>query len=104
MEYLHEALLESVAIGAVPLTLDALVGVAQQRIEVGQYVSAAELLGLVLNHPALELDVRQEAESVLGRLRNFLTTEQLETAMDRGKILELEDVVAELVAMKEVKE
>jgi predicted ATPase/class 3 adenylate cyclase len=97
--YLREALLLSVAIGAVPLTLDALVGVVQLRIEGGQYLSAAELLGLALSHPALETDVSQLAESALGRLRKVLPTEQLEAAMDRGKTLELDTVVAELEAM-----
>jgi tetratricopeptide (TPR) repeat protein len=96
---LHEALLGSVAIGAVPLTLEALVGIAHQQIEVGQYESAAELLGLVLNHTALEMDVQGEAESVLGRLETNLTTEQIENAMERGKILELDDVVTKLDAM-----
>jgi predicted ATPase/class 3 adenylate cyclase len=96
--YLREALLQSVAIGAVPLTLDALVGVVQLQIEGGQYLSAAELLGLALSHPALETDVGQLAESALGRLRKMLPTEQLEAAMDRGKTLELDRVVAELEA------
>jgi tetratricopeptide (TPR) repeat protein len=99
LTYLHEALLESVAIGAVPLTLEALVGIAHQQIEVEQYHSAAELLGLVLNHPALEMDVQQEAESVLDRLKNILTSEQLEDAIECGKKLELDNVVAELDEM-----
>jgi tetratricopeptide (TPR) repeat protein len=97
--YLREALLQSVVIGAVPLTLDALVGVAQLQIEAGQYLSAAELLGLALSHPALETDVGQVAESALGRLREVLPAEQLEAAMDHGKTLELDTVVAELEAM-----
>jgi class 3 adenylate cyclase/tetratricopeptide (TPR) repeat protein len=97
--YLREALVESVAIGAVPLTLDALVGVVQQQIEVGQHVSAAELLGLALDHPALEFDVRQVAESALGRLRKALPTGELEAAMARGRVLELDTVVAELGAL-----
>jgi tetratricopeptide (TPR) repeat protein len=98
--YLREALLQSIAIGAVPLTLDALVGVVQLQIEVGQYLSAAELLGLALSHPALETDVSQVAESALGRLRKVLPTEQLEATMNRGKTLELDTVIAELEAMR----
>lgn len=99
-EYLREALLQSVAIGTVPLTLDALVGVVQLQIEAGQYLSAAELLGLTLSHPALEADVGQVTESALGRLRKKLPAEQLEAAMDRGKTLQLDTVVAELAAME----
>jgi tetratricopeptide (TPR) repeat protein len=95
-QYLREALLHSVAIGTVPLTLDALVGVIQLQIETEDYLSAAELLGLALSHPALETDVRQVAESALGRLHQVLPTRQLEAAMDRGKGLQLDTVVAEL--------
>ena len=98
-ECLRESLLQSVAIGAVPLTLDALVGVIQLQIEAGQHLSAAELLGLALSHPALETDVGQVAESALGRLSQELPAEQLEAAMDRGKTLQLETVVAELEAV-----
>ena len=98
-KYLLEALTESITIGATPLTLDALVGVAQQQIEVGQYVSAAELLGLTLSHPALEIDSSQLAELVLERLHNLLPTDQLETALEHGKMLELDTVVAKLEVM-----
>jgi tetratricopeptide (TPR) repeat protein len=98
-EYLREALQESVAIGAVPLTLEALVGVARQRTEAGQPMAAAELLGLVLNHPALEIDTRQEADSALGELRQVMSAKQLESALERGKVLEMGAVIAELEAM-----
>ena len=99
LKILREALTETVALGVVPLTLDALVGVAQQQVEVEQCETAAELLGLILNHSALESDVRQVAESVLDRLRKEITPEDLEAAMERGKILELDQVVADLEVM-----
>ncbi len=95
-KYLHEALVKSVVIGAVPLTLDALVGAAQEQIEDGKPVSAAEILGLVLNHPALEVDVGQVAESLLETVREIVPGEQLEAAMERGKLLELDAVVSEI--------
>ncbi len=99
LKYLREGLVETVAIGAVPLTLDALVGIAQQQIVVEQYDRAAEILGLVLNHPALEVDVAQVAESALNKLREDIPADQLEAAMERGKILELDQVVSDLEVM-----
>jgi DNA-binding SARP family transcriptional activator/predicted ATPase len=96
--YLHRALCESTAIGVVPLTLDALVGVAQLRAETGQGDSAAELLGLALNHPAMEVSGAQVAETVLAGLRETLPAEQLEAAMERGRAMELDAVVVELLA------
>jgi tetratricopeptide (TPR) repeat protein len=95
-EYLLEALIESVAIGAVPLTLDALVGVVQLQTEVGQFIWAAEILGMVLSHPALEVDSNKQAELALDRLRKVVDSEQLEAAMERGKMVQLDAVVADL--------
>ena len=80
------------------MTLDALVGVAQLRAETGQGESAAVLLGVALNHPAVEVDSVQVAETILAGLRQALSAQQLETAMERGKTLELDAVVAELLA------
>jgi tetratricopeptide (TPR) repeat protein len=97
-DYLRQALSESAAIGATPLTLDALVGVARLHAEIGRGDSAAELLGVALNHPAVEVDSTQVAETILDGLREALPAEQLEAAMERGKTLELDAVVAELLA------
>jgi DNA-binding SARP family transcriptional activator/predicted ATPase len=97
-EYLREALSESTAIGVTPLTLDALTGVALLRAETGQGDLAAELVGLIANHPAVEADSAQVAETILDGLRDALTTERLEAALERGKGMELDAVVAELLA------
>ena len=96
--YLREALSESTAIGVTPLTLDALTGVALLRAEAGQGDSAVELIGLIVNHPAVEVDSAQAAEAILAGLRETLPAEQLEAALERGKGLELDAVVAELLA------
>jgi tetratricopeptide (TPR) repeat protein len=95
---LRQSLSESTAIGVAPLTLDALVGVARLRAETGQRDAAAELLGVILNHPAVEVDSAQVAETVLAGLRETLSAGQLDAAMERGKTLELDAVVAELLA------
>jgi tetratricopeptide (TPR) repeat protein len=97
-DYLRQALSESTTIGVAPLTLDALVGVARLRAEIGQANSAAELLGVALNHSAVEVDSAQLAETILDGLRQALPAKQLEAAMERGKTLELDTVVAELLA------
>jgi tetratricopeptide (TPR) repeat protein len=96
--YLRQALSESTSIGVAPLTLDALIGVARLRAETGQGDSAAELLGVALNHPSVEVDSAQVAETVLAGLRDVLPAEQLESAIDRGKTLDLDIVVAALLA------
>lgn len=94
---LREALGEATAIGVAPLALDALVGVALLWAETGKGEEAAELAGLIMHHPATEVDTVQAAEAVLTRLRQALPAEQLERAMARGQALDLGAVVAGLL-------
>lgn len=94
---LREALSEATAIGVAPLTLDALVGVALLWAETGKGEGAAELAGLILHHPATEVDTVQAVEGVVTRLRLALPAGQLEGAMARGKALDLGAVVAGLL-------
>ena len=96
--YLREALSESMAIGVIPLTLDALIGVALLRAKTKQEEAAAELVGLVVNHPAVEADTMQVAEGILAELRGTLTEERVKAAMERGKAMDLESVVEGLLS------
>ena len=96
-EYLCEALPELLAIGAIVVVLEALVGVALLQAKAGRYVQAAELLGLVMNHPALDEETKQYADPVLATLREAFPADQLEAALERGKSLDLEAVVAEIL-------
>ncbi len=100
-EYFREGLTESLAIGVIPNTLHVLVGVARLQAQAGQHEQAAELLGLALNHPASDADVAEEAEPVRATLREALPADQLEAALERGKSLDLERVVAEVLAGSE---
>jgi hypothetical protein len=55
-------------------------------------------LGLVLSHLALDREVRLYAEPVLTMVRESLPTDELETALARGKALDMEQVVVEILA------
>ena len=95
--YLREALNESVAVGAAHVTLEALVGVAGLRAKAGRYVRAAELAGLVLGHSALSEETKQFVDPLLATLREALSADELEAALERGESLVLEEVVAEVL-------
>lgn len=96
-KYLYEALDKSAAIGVVPITLFALTGIAELQAKAKDYVQAAELLGLVLGHPAIDAQNKEEAEPILSVLREALPASELETALERGKTLDLKQVVAEML-------
>ncbi len=94
----QEALTEAHAIGAIPLVLGTLAGLAEIAAHAGRHRWAAELLGLALHHPATNADVAKAAEPALSFLRTQMPAEALETALEEGKFLNLEDTIQELLA------
>ena len=96
--YLRKALKEYLDIERVHWALESLVGVAWLWTKTEQQVRAAELLGLVLSHPALIEETKQYAEPVLAVVRETLPAHKLETALERGQTLDLEQVVAGILS------
>jgi tetratricopeptide (TPR) repeat protein len=95
LRHFGEALNEAMLIGALPLALSALTGVAGAWVGMTEAFTrrAAELMGLVLNHPASTASVKQEAEPVLAAL----PADEVEAALARGAALEFEGVVSEIL-------
>jgi predicted ATPase len=92
-----EALRIATEIGATPLALEVLVGLARLRVGNGQPEPAAELLGLALRHPASNNDVRMQIELFIDEIAGLLAPERMTAALERGSRLLLEDVVAGLI-------
>lgn len=84
----HEALVEATLSGNLPGALLALTGLAELYLQADETARAAELLGLVLAHPAANVDVVAAARP----LRDALPAEA-EDAYQGGKSLELEATV-----------
>ncbi|MBI5928452.1 MAG: tetratricopeptide repeat protein [Chloroflexi bacterium] len=100
-KYLHDALKEAKALEAIPLMLETMVELAGLQVENGQYAQAAEWLGMVVNHPALDTGVKMAAEPILTDLGQKFPTDQLNPALERGKQLRLDFVVDELLRLKQ---
>jgi tetratricopeptide (TPR) repeat protein len=98
--YFGRALTGTVAIGSPPITLYVLVGFARLKALAGEQVPAAEWLGLVLTHPSRETDSTQRANALLAELRQTLPAEELEPALARGRALDLQAVMDELLAQE----
>jgi hypothetical protein len=81
-----------------PHAVAMLVHVAHLRARAGQAERAAELLGLVLHHPASYSEAENDAQPVLELLRESLGAEELEAALARGARLDLEQVAEEILA------
>ncbi len=63
----------------------------------GQYTRAVELLALLINHPVTMPYDKPSAQVVLNSLRANLSMEEFSLAYERGKMLDLNAVVAELL-------
>lgn len=91
--YLREGIRISRLIGAQTVTLLALCGIAHLHIYEDRESRAAELVGLILGHPASagDADVKRESDIVLGRIT--LAEDARQAALDRGRALDFDDAV-----------
>jgi len=96
--HFRQALQEDTAIQDVPHVVNDLVWMAHLRSRAGQPERAAELLGLALRHPASYSEVDRDAQPVLEALREAFGPEELDAALARGAEMELEQVVAQILA------
>jgi tetratricopeptide (TPR) repeat protein len=94
---LREGLGESAAIQSTPVVLYVLAVIAQLRATGGEAQRAGELLGLVLHHPSIRTDAREEAQVALGALRRVLPAPELEATMARGAKLDLTKVIEQIL-------
>ncbi len=100
-KYLIDALKEAKALEAVPLMLETMVELAGLQIENGQYTLAAEWLGMVVNHPALDTGVKMAVEPILTDLGQKFAADKLTPALERGKHLQLDIVVDGLLSVEQ---
>jgi class 3 adenylate cyclase/tetratricopeptide (TPR) repeat protein len=95
---LRQALSEGMAIGSLIAILYAVVGFARLKAQAGEHTRAAEWLGLVMAHPSSDEHVLQRVQTLLTELHAALPAGQLEAALARGKALDLQAVLDEILA------
>lgn len=91
-----EAAVDASELGAAPKALEALRGAAEVLTGRGRHQAAAETLGLVLHHPASNVEVEQEARRVLALLEPHLPESDLADALQRGAARSLDEALADL--------
>jgi ATP/maltotriose-dependent transcriptional regulator MalT len=75
-----------------------LVSFAELFMEQGQTRQAAEWLSLALHDPGTEMHSRREAKRLLEVLASQLSAKELKAAIERGKTLDLTEVVQGILA------
>jgi tetratricopeptide (TPR) repeat protein len=94
----YESLVLSTTVGSPPLQAFNVVGFAGMLHQANASLRSAELLGMVQVHPSTERMIRQRINAVMSQLETALPAEELQAALERGKELDLDTVVAELLA------
>jgi tetratricopeptide (TPR) repeat protein len=91
--YLREGIRISRLIGAQTVTLLAVCGIAHLYIHEQNEARAAELIGMILGHPASagDVDVQRESETVLGKLT--LVADELQKALGHGHELNFDETM-----------
>jgi tetratricopeptide (TPR) repeat protein len=85
------------AIQVVPLILVVMVGFAALRLRAGDPARAGELAGLLASHPARHPDLLKLLDELIPVLKTILSDDDLTAAMERGKTLDLDKVVRDLL-------
>jgi len=94
-DYLQQSL--SIA-PTIPLLLMSLPGFAWLYLQGSDPIRCGELCGLAQHHPASDSNTQQRLYEVLPQLEVALPPTKLQAALERGKTLDLDTVVAELLA------
>lgn len=92
----REGLSEAYSIGALPLALYALGGLAGVMQRAGAYSQAAEISGLLSNNPANEPQIKNQIAPIIDALRASMPRAEWEEAVERGKKLKLEVFVRKI--------
>jgi tetratricopeptide (TPR) repeat protein len=103
-KYLLQSLTITKEIGFVRDIVNLLYEFARLRVAHGDLEGAAELLALVIAHPAsdlyrmLEGRIRDSAEQLLSQIESDLPPDVLSAALERGRNLDIDEVVDDLLA------
>lgn len=96
-QYLLALLRLSQQSGSLPFTLAGVLLESDICNYCGEHMRAAELAGLVQNHPATPGELLPLIQGLLERLQQSLSENQLNEALARGKTLDLETVTREIL-------
>jgi tetratricopeptide (TPR) repeat protein len=84
-------------IGALPMALEAIIGVAQCTATMGDIENAATMLSLVANHPSSSGDTKNRAQELFRTLSEDSSAPALEEAWKSGASMDLDGLVRQVL-------
>jgi len=103
-KYLLQSLTITREIGFIRDIVNLLYEFARLRVAQGNFEGAAELLALVIDHPAsdlyrmLEGRIRDSARELLSKIKHDLPAEVFNAALERGRNLDLDGLIDDILA------
>jgi serine/threonine protein kinase/tetratricopeptide (TPR) repeat protein len=94
-ERLWLAMRAALRIGGARMLLRTLSGVAELLSLRGEPLRAVEWCSAILQHPRCAVPNRRSPEAVLERIRKLIPADEYDAAIDRGKLIGLDELVAE---------
>ena len=100
VEHANESLRVALQLQTMPLVLGAILLFADLKFRSGEHVRAAEIVAMVENHPACDTDSLEEMKPLKEKLSGKLSEPILKVAATRGKKLNFDKIVDDLVALR----
>lgn len=96
-DFYRQAITSAQELGAVPLILESVAGLAQIEAAQGRSQTALEWVSLVLAHPASNPDIQGIAEPLLETLKMQLAPEIVEALSEKGRKTDLDQLVVQIL-------
>ncbi|MBL8157272.1 MAG: hypothetical protein JNM70_24075, partial [Anaerolineae bacterium] len=84
LDYFRQSLRDAVELGAEPIALEALVGIASVYVKRDKDDAALELLGMAVSHPASSSEIRGLADPILEDIQTRRSEAEVTAAL--GKV------------------
>lgn len=94
---IYKTLYRAFAIHDIQLILETLIGWSQIFLKEDNYIRSAELLSLVQNYPRVDFFIQQRIDRLMPLITDELEPKLLQSALERGKSLDLDTMVQEIL-------
>lgn len=99
LAHFHHALREATDLGADPVALESVVGIASIYARLGKHNLALELLSVAITHPATNMGIKHMADPVLAQIKPNLAQTEIDAAQEKATASELRAVAERLLNM-----
>jgi len=98
-QYFRESLSEAKELQAIPLELEAIIGLARITAHQGNIAQALEWVSVVLNHPSANPDVKSMAQRLFAELYSLLPPSEVDTHLSSGRKMDIDALIISVLTL-----